>query len=325
MIVYERRACTVLYNLLVSCEAAGPILLPANVCPIVPLTLLKARQRFEFIDISPTTLCIDHERVLERWLTGSDRPSGLIYVRTYGAIFDTNALFQDIKDLSPSALIVDDRCACCPLFDTNSTSNNADAVLYSTGYAKYSDIGQGGFALLGDKISYKRTNLPFDKNSLAFQMLQANNAIADQKKFIYSDNDWLDFSEPSNDWVTYCEMVESRISNVSPLKRLINNIYTSVLPQEIQLEEPFQGWRFNIHVSDKPGLLAAISAAGIFASGHYASLDNIFGNGSGLNARFLHKHVINLFNDLYFDVDKAELISGIIRNFNGLAPSALKI
>jgi hypothetical protein len=324
MIAYQNRAATVLFNLLACHHSTGPILLPANVCPLVPMTLYKANRRFEFVDISPTTLCMDHERVLERWSAATEPPSGLIYVRTYGAIFNADALFEEIKHITPTALVVDDRCACLPSFSTDSLGENVDAVLYSTGYAKYADVGYGGYAFVRDETQYKRTSLPFDKRSLMLQTLQYNSAISNQQKFLYADNDWLDFEEPLVDWAIYRSIVESQISKASEVKHKINKIYTSMLPQAIQLNSSFQLWRFNIHVADKNRLLTTIKDAGLFASNHYASLDGLFGVGSGINARYLHRHVINLFNDLYFDVSKAELISNVITNFTGLAPSNLE-
>ena len=47
--VYEIRASTILHNLLRASSQHRPWLLPANVCPIVPLTFLKAGCEFEFV------------------------------------------------------------------------------------------------------------------------------------------------------------------------------------------------------------------------------------------------------------------------------------
>ncbi len=50
------RASAILYNLLVSQKQTKPWLLPANICPIVPITFMKADVPFEFVDISSETL-----------------------------------------------------------------------------------------------------------------------------------------------------------------------------------------------------------------------------------------------------------------------------
>ena len=52
MIAFEARASTVLYNLLRSRRDRRPFLLPANVCPIVPLTFRRAGHAFRLVDIA---------------------------------------------------------------------------------------------------------------------------------------------------------------------------------------------------------------------------------------------------------------------------------
>ena len=266
---------------------------------------------------------MDHALLLERWTSGPTPPAGLIYVRTYGAIFDADALFAELRYLAPDALLVDDRCACPPSFDANTLCNSVDAVLYSSGYGKYADIGYGGYAFISNGSHYRRADLPFDKNSLQLQTSRCNSAILHQTKFHYADNAWLDFSAPLTDWDEYQKKVEHQSGKASMVKKSINRIYTDTLPRCLQLPPYFQSWRFNIRVADKPGLLSAITNAGLFASGHYPNLNGLFGTGSGKHARRAHDSIINLFNDSYFNEEKALAISKVIVNFNPLAPSAL--
>ena len=54
MRVFENRASTVLCNFLKSNHFDKPFLLPANVCPVVPLSFMKAEVEFDFIDIDKT-------------------------------------------------------------------------------------------------------------------------------------------------------------------------------------------------------------------------------------------------------------------------------
>lgn len=286
MIVYEQRACTVLYNLLVCHRHAGPILLPANVCPIVPMTLHKAGRPFEFIDVSLSTLCIDQEELIARWSDSREqRPAGMVYVRTFGALFDASALFDEVKRLAPDGLIIDDRCACPPSFSPEALHPSVDAVLYSTGYAKYVDVGSGGYAVVGERTPYCRSHLPYDAGDLADVTSQSRRSISEQRPFVYADSDWLDFGEPDLAWDAYRRQIEEEARQAASAKRSINEIYVAGLPAAIQLGPRFQSWRFNIHVEDKPALMDAIAAAGLFASGHYEALDGIFATGSGRNAR----------------------------------------
>ena len=148
--VYESRASTILHNLLRSGRSGEPWLLPANVCPIVPLTLLKAGRGFEFVDIDEVSLCLDADRLLDRLRTAPGRYGGVLFVRTYGMEDSRDALFAEIRERGPELMLVDDRCLCRPRFD-EPTPPGVDAVLYSTGYAKPVDLGFGGFASLADE------------------------------------------------------------------------------------------------------------------------------------------------------------------------------
>lgn len=325
MIAYERRASTILFNVVTARELAGPVLLPANVCPVVPLTLCKAGRRFEFVDVSPSTLCIDHARLLERWHCGPDPPGGLIYVRTFGAVFDASELFAEIKCLTPSALIVDDRCTCAPSFATEPLTECIDAVLYSTGYSKFADIGFGGFALLQDRLAYRRATVAYDARDLAALTARYKNALDEAREFTYQDSNWLDSAEPELRWDAYRQAVELHANLASDTKRAINHVYAHELPLDIQLPPVFQSWRFNIHVAQKDALLHEIARNGLFASNHYAALNGIFGPGSGRVASSLHGHIVNLFNDQYFDVERAHRLAELICNMPGLAPSPLAI
>ncbi|MBU1662154.1 MAG: hypothetical protein KKD28_11865, partial [Chloroflexi bacterium] len=81
-IVQAPRASAILYNLLKSQDNSRPWLLPANICPIVPITFFKAGIPIEFVDISAETLHMDLEQAegrLER-----DAYGGILYAHTYG-------------------------------------------------------------------------------------------------------------------------------------------------------------------------------------------------------------------------------------------------
>lgn len=60
MLILENRATVILYNFLRSNIRSGKFLLPANVCPIVPTTFLKAGLSFDFIDIDDTHAMDQH-------------------------------------------------------------------------------------------------------------------------------------------------------------------------------------------------------------------------------------------------------------------------
>jgi hypothetical protein len=85
-----------------------------------------------------------------------------------------------------------------------------------------------------------------------------------------------------------------------------------MLPEEIQFPDYYQSWRFNIRLKKKDEVLAAIFAAGLFASSHYASLAGIMDDGHAPRADRLANEVINLFNDHHFTVQQAEQACAVI-------------
>ncbi|MEI6221803.1 MAG: hypothetical protein WCP97_03475, partial [bacterium] len=125
MIIFENRASTILYNLLCSNKSNGIYILPANICPIVPLVFEKAKQPYEFCDISLTSLCLDENLILNK-ITNRIY-SGILFVRTYGTTDDFDHFLKKIKLLSPQITIIDDQCPNIPEFLPKSTS--ADIIL----------------------------------------------------------------------------------------------------------------------------------------------------------------------------------------------------
>ena len=308
---FEQRASTVLFNIISSHVPSGPFLLPANICPIVPLVLCKAGHTFEFIDIDPETLCLDHKAVIARWRQAQAVPTGIIYVRSYGAIFKTDRLFSQIKLLSPKALVIDDRCLCPPDF-SELIPKNIDAILYSTGYAKYVDIGFGGFALLRLGVPYCQRRLPYDVDDLESQIDQYTVCLAKRQRFFYHDSDWLDTRLPVLTWADYRAQVEQECERMTVTKSQLNAVYAAHLPSGIQFPDHFQAWRFNIHVENKREVMNTIRANGLFSSGHYEPLTTLFGQKKAPHAENIYHSVINLFNDRYFDIDRAYKLTKLL-------------
>lgn len=313
--VFERRAASILFNIIKANPVDGPFLLPANVCPIVPLVLYKAKRAFEFIDISLQTFCMDHDAIIARWLKPGKRPAGIIYVRSYGAILDTSNVFSIVKTLSPNAMIIDDRCLCPPDF-SRFLPSNTNAVLYSTGYGKYADIGFGGYSVVSADLPYIRCDLPFSPNDLDEVVRQYKRSLFSRSKFIYKDSDWLDTTPPDITWSSYQSLVEQECGRALSIKSSINSIYAAGISPNMQLAQLFQWWRFNMLVDNSSDVLDAIKSKGFFASGHYDSLAGLFGPGDAPNAEKLHKKVINLFNDRYFDVEKAKALTSFLASLN---------
>ena len=311
MYLFEQRAATILYRLAKGLPGDGMVLLPANVCPVVPLVFAKAGVKYEFVDISPLTLCMDEDSAEELLRQAPARYVALVFVRAYGHYSNVSPFFARLKVLNPELLLIDDRCLMPPDF-TGTDFGGADLLLYSTGYSKIVDLRWGGFALTGDGLSYPRSDTPY--NPADWQVLDQSykRHLGARMKFLYRDSDWLDTRPPVPDFAGYRKEVLGKISAALDHRQRLNDIYTRLLPAEIQLPSSWQLWRFNVMVPDKEGLLRKIAAAGLFASSHYASLGGVFSERRMVNAERVHHKIVNLFNDFHFDESKAEKVAEIV-------------
>jgi hypothetical protein len=307
-LVQSARASAILYNLLVARADTHPWLLPANICPIVPMTFFKARIPFSFVDISPATLHMDLNQAEEKIKRG--KFGGLLFAHPYGAESTPLAFLSALKHSAPNLLILDDRCLCVP--DLEPIHTGADVILYSTGYAKIAELGFGGYAFLRDDLEVRSTGLPFIPAAHDEMEKNYKQAIQKREKFAYRDSDWLQIDPTFPAWYDYSQQIKTR-KNASLIQRQsLNQIYESNLPREIQLPAEFQTWRFNIRVKNKEQILNAIFAAGLFASSHYASLAGIMADGSAPHAEALADEIINLFNDEHFTEEKAQQVCDIV-------------
>lgn len=311
-IVQAPRASAILYNLLVHQQERSLWLLPANICPVVPITFFKAGIPFELVDISAKTLHMDLEQA--EALIAKRRYGGLLYAHTYGEASTPTEAFRRIKNLNPQLLIIDDRCLCIPTTVADQ-ENIADVQLYSTGYAKIVDLKFGGYAFMRDELVYQPRHLPYDQAANAQMEDEYKEAIRARHLFEYHDRNWLQTEAGLPAWQPYVEQIEAELKNSLDHRKQLNAIYAEKLPREIQLEEPYQVWRFNLLVKDKEQLLAAIFKQGLFASSHYASLAGIMSTDPCLQAESLHARVINLFNDRHFDESRAEAICDTILQY----------
>ncbi|MBI5360786.1 MAG: hypothetical protein HZA48_09435 [Planctomycetes bacterium] len=312
MIVYEKRASAILFNFLSANRTSKTYLLPANVCPLVPLVFLKAGVNYEFVDINLKTLCMDENTALKKLKSNRNLYTGVFFVRTYGIEGTFETFFNKIKQLNKNITIVDDKCLTMPDF-TRHYYTSADVVLNSTGYAKCIDINFGGYGFISEKYKYctaKRfAYKPKDMDDLTEKYKKA---LESGKKFRYADTSWLDNGIPPISFSKYKILVNREIPGIVKLKKKINDIYNKNLPKYIQLDSAFQNWRYNIIVPHKEKLLSKIFASKLFASTHYASLNGIFSKGRSKNAEGLHSLVVNLFNDRYYDEAKARQTARII-------------
>jgi hypothetical protein len=311
MILLANRASTLLYRFLKTFPD-GVYILPANVCPVVPLTFLKANVPFEFFDINQETLCLDENEVINTIREQPRHYSGILFVRTYGYMYDTSRFFSNLKSLDVRFRIIDDKCLCYP--DFLSIAPSVDMELYSTGYTKTVDIGYGGFAKLNIGSELKSVNDPYNPLSFNFLEKDYKNCLNKMVLLGNHDNDWLDTTEPSFTIDEYTKNVSDSINSVITHKQVINAIYKENLPPSLPMKNEFQHWRYNILTENKDTILKSIFHSGLYASSHYIPSSILFNNNHFPVADKLSGLVINLFNDYHFSVDQAIKICKVISN-----------
>ncbi|MEQ8857304.1 MAG: hypothetical protein RIC56_01530 [Pseudomonadales bacterium] len=312
-VVVEARACSILRNLLLGAPE-GTFLLPANVCPVVPLTFRTLDRPFEFIDIDGVDLCMDRRSIEERLAeAGSPPVVGVLYVRTYGIEQDLTGPFGAWKRQHPELLLIDDRCLCRPEVDT-AESQGADVVLFSTGYGKYVDLGFGGFALLSDSAGYVRSAEPFVETEARRLEALYKQHIAEGRELVckphpgWIPSEGLEISTPA-----YLEEIRRRIGPIASHKAILNDVYRSTIPERLQLGMGYCSWRFQLRTPNKAALLEEIFQAGQFASGHYYPASRLFGGSYCPRAEDLYADVVNLFNDFALDESGARTIAELIK------------
>lgn len=310
-LIVGHRACGILYRYIK--HVGGKWLLPANVCPVVPFTFVEAKVPFEFVDIDINTLCISEEDVIDKILN-DQMISGILYVHTYGSEQDANGLVGRVRALKSDMKIVDDRCLCRP--DTAPISTSADMVLYSTGYAKYVDLGKCGFAWMQDGEDYDRMDCIYEQDNLEeyYKHLQASNMH-------YSPNTvpirWLDTAlEKDEDAIQkYLDTIKMQLPIMENHKKEINDIYGAISTLTT-LGSSMNNWRYTLLSERKDEILTKIFAEGLFASSHYCPSSRLFTSEYYPNSEWLYSRVINLFNDKYISVDQAkrltEILDGIV-------------
>ena len=313
-IVQAPRASAILYNILVSRASDLPWLMPANICPIVPITFFKARVPLEFVDISAETLHMDREQA--EALIKKRRYGGLLYAHTYGEPSTPHNFFADAKSLDPELLIIDDRCLCIPDLEPDDNSR-ADVILYSTGYAKIVELNFGGYAFIKAGVPYEPQRLSFSAQDYEELEKACKESISKSSKFIYRDSDWLETESDLPARYDYQQLIKNGLKESLQQRATLNAIYATSLPVEIQLPNEYQMWRFNIRVKNKKRIYDAIFKAGLFASSHYASLAGIMVEGRAPHAETLADEIINLFNDHHFSAQQAgQVCAAIMENLN---------
>jgi hypothetical protein len=312
-VIAENRASIILFNVLVGLRKRNKkFLLPANICPIVALTYLKAGVDFELVDISEKSLCLDEQIIIDRLLSKPGVYGGVHYVRTYGIENQPKRFFQTLKSIDQSVFVIDDKCLNAPVFRVQPLPEWIDLEFFSTGYSKFVDIGYGGFGYLQSGYKYIRNEFSYSALALEKLTYDVKKCLEMKSALEYKDSNWLGPSKLSFTVDAYQYLIQSKIEGVIAHKKSLNSIYIKELPMGIQFPFELQNWRFNIKIPKRDILLKKITEAGLFASAHYAPLNHMFPGDMAPKAEQDNIETLNLFNDFRFDGHKAKKVTEII-------------
>ncbi len=315
MIIVENRASYILFNVLKGARRQGKWIIPSNCCGVIPAIFHKSGVPFETCDISPGDLCLDLQHVSDRIAQSPSEYAGVLYIYTYGAEIDVRHAIRGFKETHPSVILIEDKCLCRPEL-TEDEEAPADVTLFSTGYAKYVDIGMGGYAFIKDDLSYRHHGTAYDSGADANLDEAIKNAVRTREKLSPSafSGNWLSGVGMGLQADGYFAEVGRNILDAKQKKAQLNGVYRSMMSADYCLPDTHSHWRFNILINEPEKLVREFFDRGLFASRHYCPIERYDSTVSGEPrvAGWLYDHVVNLFNDKYYSSEQAELTGDLV-------------
>lgn len=273
-LIRSHRASQILKNFIRSNGLKRIWYLPRNICPIILEVLFSLDISFVLIDVDDKGF-FD----LNKLDVDSKLKIGLLFVEAYGENKDTNNVFYELKN-KYDILIIKDKCLSIPLIEFDYISDMySDLILYSTGYSKYIDLKEGGFAFLNLELRYIDSN-DFKSDMLTFSDRYENNPF---------NHNWneITFQELSN--VINLEKIEKEKKNKRILTFLSKNNISFQLISEI--------WRFTIVVENVYSSELVLNENGLKFGRNYPCMLHQNQIELGCKACIQHSKIINIFND----------------------------
>ena len=308
---FAQRASSLLYFYLMQLPSdKNEWILPANICPIVAATFLKANKKIIFLDIDLKTLSFEMFE-LKKTLLENHQIQGVLWVRAYGYTIDNlDETFHDLKNIAPKIKIIDDACLMEP--DFNPVLKEADLKIFSTGYSKFVDVGFGGWAVSREEMNFANYNPDFSEEDYNGIVKLFESCLKGKTPFILPENSWLDLRYPQYQTSDYLNEIRQKSQESREHKAQLNAIFMNYLGRWAFPLTHHQ-WRFNLLIENRDQVLSKIFESGHFASKNYPSLVNIFSSGKDENARFFEARILNLFNDFRYTKERAEELALIIQ------------
>ena len=153
--VFFGRASTALYcQLKAISPSGGNIVMPAIVCPSVPLSAYLAGWRIKFCDIDIKTYNISFNS-LKKIITTEENIDAICIPHLYHGCMDINKIAKFLKNKN-IYLIEDCAQAFGSIINNKIVGSFGNAAIFSFGHTKQLDIGGGGALLTNDPKTYKK-------------------------------------------------------------------------------------------------------------------------------------------------------------------------
>lgn len=313
-IVINERASSIIYDYFIA-NKDKTVLFPANICPIVILTAIKARINYELIDIDCETFCVDLNTIKKRNVNSD---TIIFYVDSYG-LPNTQILELGKINYLYGCKVILDRCLCFPDFDYRPSF--VDLVLYSTYQSKPVSMGFGGFGVINTNHVdiYNCNTLVYSQEEHERVNSYINQSLMrlDQLR-THADLNWLFYTKQKysqDEIIKYIESVKVATLEQMKVKFNIHQIYkTKIARADVEILSCYD-WRtiliFNSSLT-RDKVLSNIFGHKLFASTHYKSLCYLQKNIIATNAINLNHKVLNLFNDENITTEMANCIVNII-------------
>ena len=274
--VRSHRASQILKDFLISNGVNHHWLIPRNICPIVLKVFKTQRIRFSLIDIYENGL-INLDKIENK-----NVDYGLLFVEAYGQKVNTNNLFEEFKINNPESIIIKDKCLSIPEVSVNGTfDNHSDLILYSTGYSKFLDLKQGGYAFYNSKFNIKQF---LDIDSDTFKNRYNNYTIKIR---------WKDISLEQIQNLTVKEQKHKIRRN-----KIIENI---LIKDKIDSKLISKVWRYTVLTNNMKFLEKVLSKKKILFGHNYPCMLHLKTDIESCVACNHQKKIINIFNDFRFD------------------------
>ncbi|MCS7029384.1 MAG: hypothetical protein NZ519_11530 [Bacteroidia bacterium] len=303
---FTNRAIGLLYHFLLDQgKYIDTWLLPSQICFSVPYLFLKLGKKVIFYDFG-----FSHIDVL-RLFTGKE---GVLIVDYFGTEWDIEQV-SIIKDTVPC--LIHDKClsVCNPDYPYK-----ADLTIFSSGKGKVVDMGYGGFGIAINKLNIenkvnnlKSINYENFYNKKDFYWKQIING---NRRFCLREvsGSWIDIYSNLIDENYEKSFFEKQNKSIQH-KNLLNQIYRSIIPADLYFHQTSNIWRFNLLITNKSKLLNSIFMNNLFASSHYVNVAKyIMRQDTLVRSDIIENHIVNLFNDFNFDIEKAERCARIVRS-----------